>query len=427
VRGEERAAEPAELRQPTAEEGRLAPYWLFAAHLWAVFALALSNILLGLTILAEPLSWIGHRDSAGQAFARVWRRAPWPLLMLGCYAGLLLISVALSLDPGRSARGLAELFNLSVLPLALIVIRGERAGRRVVEGVVLVAALSALLGLAQFLFGYGDINHRIRGSFSHYMTFSGVLLVADCLLLAQIAAGRARGGRSGALRWAALVVINVALLGSYTRSAWVGLAVALVLLVTVRAPRWLVALPAVGLLFVLLAPAPVLDRARSIVDLQHPSNIDRLSMARAGIAMIADRPVAGLGPEMVPALYPRYRVETAVRDNVPHLHNSFLHLAAERGLPSLAAYLALMAIVGAAAWRRFRSEGGFAGGRADLYLGALLGLLAFNVAGLFENNWGDTEVQRLTLFLLALPFVIAGQARPEGPSPALSGEPSSGR
>jgi O-antigen ligase len=171
----------------------------------------------------------------------------------------------------------------------------------------------------------------------------------------------------------------------------------------------------------------VLERARSIVDLRDPSNVDRLAMAQAGAAMIADRPLVGLGPEMIQVLYPRYRVDTAVRDEVPHLHDTFLQLAAERGLPALGAYLTLMAIAVAAAWRRFRRQGAFGGGRADLYAGAFLGLVAFNVAGLFEHNWGDTEVQRLVLFLLALPFVIEGPVRPPAEPPARPEERSSGR
>jgi len=422
----ERAVAPAEARAPAAASSP-ASFWLFAAHLWTVFGLALSNLLLGLAVLAVPASWIGRRGAARPALARLGGRAPALLGALAIYIVLLAVSVAASLDPGRSARALTELFNLAVLPLALVAVRGERDARRVVDGVILVAALSGLFGLAQFFFGYGDIDQRIRASFSHYMTFSGVLLVADCLLLAQIAAGRASWGRRGAWRWIALAAINLALLGSYTRSAWVGLAVALVLLVLVRSPRWLLALPVAGLLFVLLAPAPVLDRARSIVDLQHHSNVDRLSMARAGVAMIADRPVVGLGPEMVKTLYPRYRVESAVRDEVPHLHDTFLHLAAERGLPSLAAYLALMAVAAAGAWGRFRREGGFAGPRGDLQLGALLALVGFNVAGLFEHNWGDTEVQRLVLFVLALPFVIGGPEAPQAAPPPRPAERSSRR
>lgn len=385
-------------------DGRRAAFWLYAAHLWAVFGLALSNILLGLSILAAPFAWTAGREEPTREGPGLRRGAPL-LVALGLYVVFLLVPVATSLDRGHSTRALSELFNLAVLPLALLVVRKERDARRVVIGVLVVAAASALYGLGQFLVGYGDLSHRIRASFSHYMTFSGVLLVADCLLLGYLACGEPDGVRSRAWRWGALVVINAALLGSYTRSAWVGLAVALVLLLLVRAPRWLLALPVAALLFALLAPAPVLERVASIADLEDPSNRDRLAMVQAGAAMIADRPLVGLGPEMVKTLYPRYRVESAVRDDVPHLHNTFLHLGAERGLPALGAYLALMGVAMAAAWRRLRREGGCRGPRGDLYLGTLLVLVAFNVAGLFEHNWGDSEVQRLVLFVLALPFV----------------------
>lgn len=400
-------------------DGRRVAFGLFAAHLWTVFGLALSNVLLGLSILAAPFAWSGGPQAvpAREDLGRSLRRGAPLLAALGLYVAFLLVSLAASLDPGQSRRVLSELFNLAVLPLALLLVRGERDARRVTVGVIVVAAASALLGLGQFLVGYGDLAHRIRGSFSHYMTFSGVLLVADCLLLGHLACTRADEIRSRAWRWGrwgALVAINAALLGSYTRSAWVGLAVALVLLVLVRAPRWLVALPVAALLFALLAPDPVVDRARSIADLDHPSNRDRLAMVQAGVAMIADRPLVGLGPQMVKTLYPRYRVESAVRDHVPHLHNTFLQLGAERGLPALGAYLALMALALVAAARRFRREGGVRGPRADLHLGVLLALVAFNVAGLFEHNWGDTEVQRLVLFVLALPFVAEAEGDAQG-------------
>ena len=51
-------------------------------------------------------------------------------------------------------------------------------------------------------------------------------------------------------------------------------------------------------------------------------------------------------------------------------------------------------------------EGRHRGPRADLHVGVLVALLAFNLAGLFENNWGDTEVQQPILFVLAIPFCL---------------------
>jgi O-antigen ligase len=53
--------------------------------------------------------------------------------------------------------------------------------------------------------------------------------------------------------------------------------------------------------------------------------------------MVAERPLFGIGPDLVEARYPIYRHPTAPRYTVPHLHNDLLQLAAERGLPALAA------------------------------------------------------------------------------------------
>jgi len=72
--------------------------------------------------------------------------------------------------------------------------------------------------------------------------------------------------------------------------------------------------------------------------------------------------------------------------------------------------------------RGYRREGGHTGPRADLYLGMLLAVAGFNLAGFFEANWRDTEVQRLVLFLLAVPSCLA--APPERPgTEAAPGDP----
>lgn len=331
----------------------------------------------------------------------------------------LLAPTLASYDPKTSLQGIGELFNLAVLPLALALVRGERAVRRLVDLLIGVGAVLACAGLAQYLMGYGDLNRRIRGPFSHYMTFSGFLLLCDLLLLAALVFGARRtapsdepGGRFYSFlagtpwRLFALVAINAGLLGSYTRNAWLALAVAATVLVVVRAPKLLFAYVPAAVLFVLLAPTPILSRALSIADLRDSSNYDRLCMLAAGGRMVAERPLFGIGPEMVERRYVLYREPTAPRYQVPHLHDNLIQIAAERGLPALAAYLALMGAAALCALRGLRREGGWRGPRADLWLGVILALLAFNVAGLFEHNWGDTEVQRPVLFLLALPFCL---------------------
>jgi O-antigen ligase len=379
-----------------------AGYALYVAHFAALFGIAISEVLLGLTLLLLP--WSRRR-------AVPWRDLAPLLIPLGVYVLMLLGSVAASYDPVASLRYLSDLFALSTLFMAPLLVRRERQVRFLVGVLIVLAALLACEGLTQYLLGDDDINRRIRGPFSHYMTFSGFLLISDLLLLASMT--YARRWRS-VWRWGALAVINAALLGTYTRNAWVALALSLTVLILIRAPRLLVAYLPAAALFVVLAPVPVLQRVASIGDLRDASNFDRLCMLKAGLAMVRERPVFGLGPALVRERYALYRPLAAPRFEVPHLHNSWLQIAAEQGLPSLAAYLALTAAAATVAWRSFVREGGHRGPRADLHVGVLVALLAFNLAGLFENNWGDTEVQQPILFVLAIPFCLrlAGHPAP---------------
>jgi O-antigen ligase len=369
-------------------------FWLYAASVASIFSLAISNVILGLTLLALP--WTHRRPVP-------WGRTPALWVFLGLYVLLYGSAILASYELRVSASGATEVFTLSSLFMAPLLLRRERQVRVVVDALVLVATVLACQGLSQYLFGYGDIDRRIRGPFSTYMTFSGFLLICDLLLVAMMVyTPRWRS----LWRWGALLVINAALLGSYTRNAWVGLLVALMVLALIRAPRLLLAFAPAAVIFIVLAPVPLVHRVTSIFNPRDISNYDRLCMLEAGLTMVRESPVFGIGPDVVRHRYALYRPPSAPRYNVPHLHNSLLQLAAERGLPALASYLGLTLAAMGLAWRRFRQEGGTRGPRADLWIGALLAILAFNVAGLFENNWGDAEVQRTALFALAIPFCL---------------------
>jgi len=381
---------------------------LFASHLLTTWALGLSNALLGLAILVAPL--------LGPVRLPAERPARRMLAMAGLYLLLLAGAIGASRAVSLSARAFSEIFSFATFGFALVWIRGERRVRWLLDGLVLVGAFVALSGLAQVLLGYGDIERRIRGPFSHYMTFAGTLLLIDLVLIARMLLRRERRTGHGptawldrpAVAWTALVVLNLALIGSLTRSAWIALVAALAGITALVRPRLLLWAPVVALGFLLLAPVPVVSRVLSITAVGEASNYDRIAMAEAGARMVDERPLLGVGPDMVKHLYPLYRHPTAPRLLTPHLHNAYVQLAAERGLPALLVYLGLVGCALVAAWNGFRAgaAAGRPGVRADLHLGVLAALVGFSIAALFENNWGDTEVQRLVLFLLAVPFCL---------------------
>lgn len=387
-------------------------YWLFVGHVVAVFGIALSNALMGLMAL-----WtIRHRRRLH------WRFAPYaPLFMPAAIFSIIFVVSAIgSLDPSRSLGGLKDLLSMATLLLAPFLIRGEKQVRRALDLLLIMIVLSALHGVYQYLFTpYGDLHQRIIGPFSHYQTFAGVLLIGSLILVARLSVG---DGWRRVSSWLALGLVVFTLFLTLTRGAWVAAFVGLLVLTLLRTRRAVLGgIVLVSLVAALMAPSSWWQRVSSIVDLQDPSNYDRLCMLEAGLHMLEERPLFGIGPEMVKQRYPIYRHPTAPRLEVPHLHNALLQRAAEQGLAGLAAYLWLMFSAGALALRGLRragreEDGESQGGCADLYLAVLLVVVGFNVASLFEDNWNDTEVRRILLFLLAIPLCLVPDPSPSSPS-----------
>ena len=390
-------------------------FWAFSAHLLSVWGLALSNALLGLTIL-----W------SARSFRRLewrWRRAAPLLLPLGLYAIFYVISAINSVEQSISLAELKTLIGLATLPLAILLVRGPAEVRRLLDLVIAMMVLLAIYGIGQyFLTDYGPIDDRIPGPFSHYMTYSGVLLLGVFLVLGRLISHR--GARRPA-DWLAFLLIGSTLLLTLTRGAWVAAGIILAAVLLRHARRfpvtYLASFVVATILFLTLAPPTWKIRITSIVDPRNESNYDRLSMLQAGLFMLSERPLFGIGPGMVEHRYPIYRHPTATRFDVKHLHNSFLQTAAERGLLSLAAYLWLMTAAVRLAYRGYRRHGGASGADADLYIGTILALVGFNLAGLFEANWRDTEIQRLVLFLLAVPLCLRSASEPDASEGAIQG------
>lgn len=378
--------------------------WLYALHLATVWGLALSNAIQGLTLLWTWARWPRlriprHELQEADAFKLL---RPFALYVL-----VLIASVVTSFQVRESLWELRALIGLTTLPLGILLVRGELQVRRVYDLLIWVSVAMAWYGILQYAFtDQGGLHSRIPGPFGHYMTYSGVLLLGTCLALARLMTVAAKRCW---LHWLILLSILVALGLTLTRNVWLAAFVVLTIAFFVRFRRWLWAYATVVVLVLgltaSLAPQHW-SRITSMVSLEDVSNYDRICMAEAGLHMIADRPLLGIGPGMVQDYYPIYRHPTSHRADVKHLHNTLLHLGAERGLLSVVAYLWLMVTAILLAYRGYREGGSLAGSRADLYLGVLLSVVAINIGGIFEANWRDTEIQRWMLFLLAVPVCV---------------------
>ena len=294
-------------------------------------------------------------------------------------------------------------FKMLIFPAAIILFREvPRLRELVLYPYALLAGGSSIWALIQFIFfDRRSLENRISGPASHVMTFSGILLPLALMFLVL-------WWRERKPLWLIVTLLsNVTLLLTFTRSAWLGwLAAVLALLMLTRTQVRYYALPAL-LLFITFLPLDLFGRLISTFDMKQSSNFDRIRMLEAGVEMIRDHPLLGVGPANVKEAYAIYRKQDAPRPRPPHLHNNIVQLWAERGILGLAAYIAFLALFlrqCAQAWRTHRMW-------AEIGIAVAVSL---TVAGLFEFNFGDTEVFYLMLNLFALVAVSTETNEPAG-------------
>ncbi len=353
------------------------------------FSIAVAQILLTVSLVCWVALLVVDRETIEiPSFA-------WPLV---AYAVLTLVSTAFSPDPRTSLMACKQMVLFLLVPLVYRFARGTQA-QTMVTVVVSFAAAAAAVGIFQYgVLHYDNLGQRPQGTLGHYMTYSGLLMLVIGTALARILFGERDR------LWAALVVpaLAVAIPLTFSRSAEVGACAAVALLLLLKDRRLLATLPVLALVFFIAAPARVTDRFESIFNLKDPTSRDRIAMAHEGLHMIEDHPLVGIGPNMVQPLYAKYREADAVNATNPHLHNVPLQIAAERGLPALAAWLWFVVGLIVALSKMMRDKR-----QRLLAATALATVTAMLAAGMFEYNFGDSEFLMLFLILVTLPFAAA--------------------
>ena len=355
------------------------------------FSIAAAQILLAIALIGWLLLLIVRRErfAAPHFF--------WPLL---AYAGVTLISAALSSDRRTSIIDCKQLVLFLIVPLVYRFVSRSRAPM-LMTVILTCAALSAVYGIFQYgILRYDHLGLRPRGTLGHWMTYSGLLMTVIAVAMARVLFGR------GERTWAALVLpaLGAAVALTFTRSAEVGVCAAAALLFSLKDFRLFAIVPIAAAVFFAIAPGQITARFVSMFDKKDPTRIDRLAMLHEGERMVAAHPLTGVGPNMVERRYAEYRGDDAVNQINPHLHNNVLQIAAERGLPAVAIWLWFIVTLVRDGWRRFKDA-------TDRFLpaAALAATTAMLTAGLFEYNFGDSEFLMLFLIVATLPFAIDRQ------------------
>jgi putative inorganic carbon (hco3(-)) transporter len=300
-----------------------------------------------------------------------------------------------------------------LVALVPLIIRGEGRLTWIYRVLFVVSIASSLRGIGQFVSNpHRDLLHRISGFMSHTMTYSGLSMLVLVLLAAYaLCAGFRR--HKWVIPVGALIVL--ALVFSLTRNTWAGAIAGIVVLLIMRRPWAIAVLMAAILIFYLISPGVIKQRLQSGLDTKDTTTHQRIECAYTAIQIIQHHPWLGVGPKNVAYEAPKYRREYELPDwAYQHLHNNFLQIAAESGIPGLLLWLWFMIRLAWDAIRCYRNANSkaFSGG-ASLKLEALLAssaaiaaLAALLIAGMFEYNFGDSEVLTLFLFIVSAPYAF---------------------
>lgn len=362
--------------------------FFYLAHLFCAGWVASSE--LGTIFFAATVGYLIWRGTFRPSFHILY----YPLAL---YA---LDSTVSSLANGASKHAFGEIalwLKCLLFPAALILFRNVPRTRGLALNTFLAfGVFSSLYGFVQyFALHQRDLEHRITGPAAHVMTYSGLMLPAALMFLILWAHDRRNLWLLGGT-----IVTTLTLLMTFTRSAWLGWVIALLVLAALKRPRLLAYAVPAGILLITFLPLPYFARLTSTFDTRQSSNFDRIRMFQGGVEIIKDFPVLGVGPGNMKEVYPLYRKPDAPRFRIPHLHNNVVQLWAERGVLALAAYILLIVLFLRECARGWNGPNGK---YAELGVAVTVGLV---VAGMFEFNFGDTEVflVMLDIFALAIAF-----------------------
>ena len=369
----------------------LVPVFLSLFLIFSLISISVSQVFLGLALCGWIFMLFKEKPEI---------KFPLFFWFLIAYIVLSLVSSLFSRNPGISFINCRELLLFLIVPIVYFGFSRSGTLKQVNRFLLASFFISAVFSLYHFFFNAVP-GERITGFMGHWMTEAGLLLLFCSMALSLFFFCRTKwrfvwGG--GFLLGLPLIVLTL------TRNSWIGLFFAIAVVLIFYKPKTLFIFPVAVVLFFLVLPKSVKDRALSTFDLKNTTNQQRFEYWQAGIKIIKDYPLQGTGPDMVDMVFqnPKYGLSQVARSNV-HLHNNFLQIAAERGLFTLAAWIGFLLALFFSLVRLLKRRDPVILPFAGAAMAALTGLIS---AGLFEYNFGDSEVVVFFVYIITVPFAM---------------------
>ena len=370
--------------------------------LQTVFLLFLASSYISIAVNSISLGFMALLWAALMVQEQRWlvRATPLDYVFLA-YLLAELLSSALSVNPMQSLLFSRRILLIGIVYFIASMITEEKTLRRAVAVLLGTAVIVGILGTIRSLATSSATGDRLT-IFQFYMTTSELMMIAGLFLLAFLL----HAGTPPKIRFAALAGLLPVLFSLYatvTRGAYLGFLAAGLLIILARNRRLLIPFIVLVILVIIIAPPFVEQRIQSIVDLNHPENQSRLMIWTAGLRIVADHPLVGVGDIDLGGLLREY-ADPEYPDLWGHMHNVPLQYLVTLGILGFLVVAALFVLIAVNEWRAYRSTRNewFLG---SVSLGSLAVLLGLHVHGLTEWTFGDQEAS--VLFWTSVGFSLA--------------------
>jgi O-antigen ligase len=357
--------------------------------------------------------------------------------------GLSVVSAFLGADPWFSRVRLGKDLYFLILILLGAYLARENQSSQLMKVFMVSAAVTACFGILQRMIGVNQsdnaggvfyhlplwlahaprslqnhlsmVNGRAVGTRAHPLTYAEGLLFPLGYSLSTLTTRRADWWKWAIVQY----LILMGLLVSQSRGPWIAAAVMVFMACLLhRNIHFYVRLFVIYFPIAMCFLFPSM-RARlvSIANPAYQSNAERFEMWQAGYRMVQDHPLWGVGTGTMHLVSPHYQSEERRRDGPwGHLHNTYVNVAAERGLLGLAAFLGFIGLLAFYLWRGYQ----MALGRQEeeskiMMLTGLLGLAGWMVAGATETISHDTNVNMMFYFVMGISLAVSRSLAAGGP------------
>jgi len=279
--------------------------------------------------------------------------------------------------------------------------------KRLRNAAFILLAVSALIGIDGIVQQFRGIDFlrqrilisRISATFQNQNNFSAYL-VPILLLVTSLVFSPQLKKQFRFILFFLWSLLGVCLIFTFTRSAWLGFLIGLVLMLFLSR-KIKIAIPLICVFIIILISIPAL-RQRLTYTFQPGGDEARLALSYSALEMIKENPLLGKGLGTFMDHFPKYPASKAlIKHGGYYAHNCFLQIWAEIGLFGL---LSFLLFIGAVLYKGIRIFWGnqLPGQSQAVLLGLICAIFGFLVHSFFDTQLYSLQLSALFWFLLGI-------------------------